>query len=348
MTAQPLHWQLPGLDPKRCRGAMAGDRGQPDHFVKTALQTRVTAAMADLRGASEPLLLQMIADARVDLPSRIATGNVLALAVDPRIAPFSPRMIRIPGGEVAIGLDPDRIDAMARHLAQLGLVESWIASEVPRHRVHLRPYALARFPVTHGEYRTFLISTGFCEVPGSWAFGRYPAERANHPVHGVSAAAAEAYARWLAWCTGRAFRLPTEAEWEHAAAGPRCLDYPWGDRFDPALCNTAEGGLCDTSPVGVFVGGESPFGLCDMAGNVEEYVADDDAPDGADSHHPAALHGRYRIARGGGFAGPGDLAQTWRRHGFNPRSSDHAIGFRLAESLAVKAVSAATPMSGTG
>jgi hypothetical protein len=182
---------------------MAGDRGQPDRLVKTALQTRVTAAMADLRGASEPLLLQMIADARVDLPSRIAAGNVLALAVDPRIVAFSPQMIRIPGGEVAIGLDPDRIDAMARHLAQLGLVESWIARDVPRHRVHLRPYALARFPVTHGEYRTFLISTGFCEVPGSWAFGRYPAERANHPVYGVSSAAAEAYARWLAWCTGR-------------------------------------------------------------------------------------------------------------------------------------------------
>jgi formylglycine-generating enzyme required for sulfatase activity len=348
MTAQPLHWRLSRLDPSGCAGGIARDREQPDlrdHFVTTGLQTRVIAATADLRGAPEPLLLQMIADARVDLPSRIAAGNVLALAVDPRIAAFSPPMVRIPGDEVSIGLDPERIDAAERHLAQLGIVDSWIARQVPRHQVRLRPHALARFPVTNCEYRRFLMSTGFCELPGSWAFGRYPAERANHPVHGVSAAAAQAYARWLSWCTGRAFRLPTEAEWEHAAAGPQGLTYPWGDRFDPALCNTAECGLLDTSPVGVFVGGESPFGLSDMAGNVEEYVADDPAPwPGEEVDDPAPCrHGRYRVARGGGFSGSSDLARTQLRHGYNPRSTAYAIGFRLAES-----VNGTTPMSGTG
>ena len=284
-----------------------------------------------------PVLVSMLANAQVDLPSRIAAGNVLALAVDPRIAPFSPEMIRIDGGDVAIGLDPALVDREVQRLAHLGIVQSWIAKEVPRHTVHLTPYAMARFPVTNLEYRAFLISTSFCELPTSWLFGRYPAERANHPVYTVSAAAADAYVAWLAHTTGRAFRLPTEAEWEHAAAGPGGLDYPWGDSFDPALCNTAECGLFDTSPVGAFVGGESPFGLSDMGGNVEEFVADDYAPwPGGETidDHLAQIHGHYRVARGGGFSRFGDLARTRRRHGHNPRSATYAMGFRLAETIA--------------
>jgi formylglycine-generating enzyme required for sulfatase activity len=340
MIAQPMRWHIPQLDPRGCASGLLTDRERlllPDHFVQTDLQTRVIAATADLRGAPVSLLLAMLGNAASDLPVRIAAGNVLALAVDPRIVPLAPQMIRIPGGDVAIGLDPDRIDGVVQRLAHLGIVQSWIANEAPRHRVRLRPYAMARFPVTNAEYRTFLLSTGHAELPGSWAFRRYPAERANHPVHTVSAAAADAYAAWLARCTGRAFRLPTEAEWEHAAAGPEGLEYPWGDHFDPGLCNTGECGLLDTSPVGAFVGGESPFGLSDMGGNVEEYVADDYAPwpVGADvTDDPVQIHGRYRVARGGGFSCFGDLAGTRRRHGYNPRSPANAMGFRLAESVA--------------
>jgi len=339
MTAQPLRWHIPHLDPRDCAAGTMTDRerlGLPDHFVMTDLQTRVNADTADLRGSPVQMLLGLIADARADLSSRIAAGNVLALTVDPRIVPFFPRMIAIAGGEVSIGLDPEQIDPVVRRLAHLGIVESWIAKEVPRHMVSLRPYAMARFPVTNAEYRAFLVATGYGELPSSWTYRRYPAERANHPVYTVSAAAADAYATWLAKCTGRAFRLPTEAEWEHAAAGPQALEYPWGDSFDPALCNTAECGLLDTSPVGAFVGGESPFGLSDMGGNVEEYVANDYAPwpgGVAVADHLVQIHGRYRVARGGGFSRFGDLARTRRRHGHNPRSVTYAMGFRLAETV---------------
>jgi formylglycine-generating enzyme required for sulfatase activity len=339
MSYQPLRWHIPELDPQSCAAGTMTDRerlGLPDHFVMTDLQSRVIAATADLRGASVATLIGMIADGRAALSSRIAAGNILALAGDPRIVAFSPKMIVIPGGEVSIGLEPDQIDPVVRRLAHLGIVQSWIAKEVPRHTVPLRAYAMARFPVTNAEYRAFLNATGHCELPSSWNFRRYPAERANHPVYTVSAAAADAYAAWLAKCTGRAFRLPTEAEWEHAAAGPQACEYPWGDSFDPALCNTAECGLLDTSPVGAFVGGESPFGLCDMGGNVEEYVADDYAPWPGGTmvaDHLVQIHGRYRVARGGGFSRFGDLARTRRRHGHNPRSATYAMGFRLAETL---------------
>jgi formylglycine-generating enzyme required for sulfatase activity len=49
--------------------------------------------------------------------------------------------------------------------------------------------------------------------------------------------------------------------------------------------------------------------------------------------HLVQIHGRYRVARGGGFSRFGDLARTRRRHGHNPRSATYAMGFRLAETL---------------
>jgi formylglycine-generating enzyme required for sulfatase activity len=340
MTAQPLRWHVPQLDAHACAAGTMTDRERlslPDRFVMTDLQSRVIDATSTLRCEPVARLVDLIGDAQAELALRIAAGNLLALAGDPRIDPLAPDMITIPGGTVSIGLDPGRIAAVVARLAHLGIVESWIAKEAPHHQVVLKPYRVARYPVTNAEYALFLSDTGHPELPSSWTTRRFPAERANHPVYTVSAQAADAYAAWLARRTGRMFRLPTEAEWEHAAAGPQALEYPWGDRFDPGLCNTAECGLLDTSAVGAFVGGESPYGLSDMGGNVEEYVADDYAPwpGGARvEDHLVQIHGHYRVARGGGFSRFGDLARTRRRHGHNPRSATYAMGFRLAESVA--------------
>ncbi len=340
MTAQPMRWHIPELDPRACAAGTMTDRerlGLPDRFVMTDLQRQVTDATAAMRCEPVSALLDLIGDARAQLAWRIGAGNLLAQAGDPRIDPYAPDMITIPGGLVSIGLEPDQLDEVVKRLAHLGMVESWIAKEMPRHQVALKPYRLARYPVTNREYVQFLDDTGHAELPSSWTMRRYPAERANHPVYTVSAQSADAYAAWLMQRTGRAFRLPTEAEWEHAAAGFDAREYPWGDMFDPALCNTAECGLLDTSAVGVFVGGESPFSLSDMGGNVEEYVAEDYAPwpgGAAVEDDLVQIHGRYRVARGGGFSRFGDLARTRRRHGYNPRSATYAMGFRLAESVA--------------
>lgn len=338
MTAPALTWHNPRLDPAACAAGTMTDRerlGLPDRYVMTDLQAAVIAAAAGLAGTSPQVLLAMMGDGALALPWRIAAGNALALAGDLRIDPMNPPMIPVSGGIAMVGLDPAQIDTVTQSLAHLGIDRSWIAKEAPRHAVRLRPYRIARYPVTNSEYRAFLLATGYRELPTSWTMRRYPAERANHPVYTVSPRAADAYAAWLRAATGRAFRLPTEAEWEHAA-GPDGRAYPWGDAFDPGLCNTAECGLFDTSPVGVFVGGESPYGACDMGGNVEEYTASIFAPyPGADliSDHLVQIHGVYRVARGGCFSRFGDLARTRRRHGHNPRSAAYAMGFRLAESL---------------
>ena len=128
--------------------------------------------------------------------------------------------------------------------------------------------------------------------------------------------------------------MPTEAEWEYAAAGPSGYEFPWGNEFVADNANTAETGLFQSTPVGIFSRGDSPFGISDMAGNVEEYVAGNYAayPGGEFiADHLVEIHGTYRIARGGSFARFRDLARTRRRHGHNPRSATYAMGFRLAE-----------------
>ncbi len=308
----------------------------PDRYVAGRLDAALVHAHRTLRGATVDELLETITKARTSLARRIASGNLLAWLDDPRIRPLDPEMRDIPGGEVEIGLPFEDVPAVLGQFSGLGLDRSWIEKECPRHRVRLAPFRMARYPVTNAEYRAFLLDTGHPKLPTGWSFRQFPQERANHPVYTVSAASADAYALWLARRTGRGFRLPTEAEWEWAAAGPQGREFPWGERFDAELANTGETGLFNTSPVGAFVGGESVFGLADMAGNVEEYVADEYAayPGGPFiADHLVKIHGAYRVARGGSFARWRDLARTRRRHGHNPRSATYAMGFRLAETI---------------
>lgn len=336
-TQATSHWHLPVFEQVLCGTMTDRERlGLPDRYEVGRWDAAMESATKRLYGLSRSTLLAMTADSKYSLAERIVAGNFLGLLGDPRIDTLAPLMVRIEGGSVAVGLDRDDVDEVMSSFDGLGLDRRWIEKECPRHHVQLKPYQIARYPVTNQEYRDFLLETGFDEIPTSWAYRRYPLERANHPVYTITAKAADAYVAWLAEKTQRAFRLPTEAEWEFAAAGHEGREFPWGETFDADLANTCETGLFTSTPVGVFVGGESPFGLSDMAGNVEEYVADDyhAYPEGAFvKDHLVDIHGEYRVARGGGFVRFRDLLRTKRRHGQNPKSPTYVMGLRVAESV---------------
>jgi formylglycine-generating enzyme required for sulfatase activity len=205
-----------------------------------------------------------------------------------------------------------------------------MAKSTPRHRVELDAFEIARFPVTEGEYAAFVRETGYWELPAHWRDGRPSPWRSNHPVHGVGWQGATLYAEWLSERSGLRYRIPTEAEWEKAARGADGRAFPWGERFDPARCNTREGGVGDTTPVGIYPEGASPCGALDLAGNVEELTADLYAP------YPGSRfvdpdYGTYRMTRGGVYALDGDLARCDRRHGERFAA---VVGFRLARSAA--------------
>jgi len=332
---EPWHW--PEFQVELCGTMSDRERlGLPDHYLGMRVDTLLIDAHARLQHDSPQLLLSTLKSGQCTLVERIAAGNLLALGGDPRLNVDQPDMIHIPAGATEIGLSSKAVDQVLAQYGGLGLKRAWIEKECPAHTVRLEAFNIARYPVTNFEYRVFLLDTKHAELPSSWTFRRYPLERANHPVYTVSTASAVAYAHWLATRTGRRFRLPSEAEWEWAAAGPQRREFPWGNYYNVELANTAETGLFNTSPVGAFVGGESPFGVSDMAGNVEEYVSDLYAPypGGSVIHdHLSMQNGSYHVARGGSFARFRDLARTRRRHGHNSKSATYAMGFRLAESI---------------
>lgn len=278
-------------------------------------------------------LAAAVEDPTLPLAARLAAGSMLAVLGDPRITPV-PATCFVPGATVPIGLPADEVGYVTRAWADKGVEESWIVKETPEHPVEIADFWIARYPVTNGEWRDFLADTGLADRPTTWYLGAYPWDRSNHPVAGISAEHADAYARWLSERTGHPWRLPTEAEWEYAAKGPEGRPYPWEGAFDPEAANTRESGVHTTTPVGAFPAGQAPFGAHDMGGNVEEFTADEYVPYPGGEHvadHLVESMGSYRVARGGSFARFGDLTRTRRRHGAFPGPL-YPVGFRLATS----------------
>ncbi|CAG0943341.1 partial Serine/threonine-protein kinase Pkn1, partial [Anaerolineae bacterium] len=160
----------------------------------------------------------------------------------------------------------------------------------------------------------------------------------NHPVVAVSWYESVAYCNWLNQTNpGRAFRLPTEAEWERAARHTDGREYPWGGKFDSEKANTDESKIGQTTAVGLFPRGASECGALDMSGNVWEWCSSErrDYPYRADDgRENLASTGteRPRVLRGGSWVSNEDDARCAFRDYSLPDDRNDGIGFRVAES----------------
>ncbi len=274
----------------------------------------------DLPSGRLLVVLRAPGRATVRLPLMAWQGDELHAAFAlPTAAALGDDFVFVPPGRYVRGGDPEALLAG------------------PARVVEVEGFSIARFPVTVAQYFEFLEAldpaeaqarapregaTPMFDPPSRWGAPLADREgdvwQPDWPVCGVSYPDAEAYAAWRGALDGARYRLPTEDEWEKAARGPDGRIYPWGDHFDPTFCSARGSVPGDPLPkaVGRFATDCSPYGVCEMAGGVREWI------DGW-------FEANQRVVRGGAFSLYGFACRAAGRWGASPTRTQASIGFRL-------------------
>jgi formylglycine-generating enzyme required for sulfatase activity len=251
-------------------------------------------------------------------------------------------MLLVPAGKYIAGSTPeeraaayDDYNASAGH--DVARERKWFEREQARHVATLPAFRIDFMPVTQVAYAEF-VATGQAPPPAIdeaawkaqgfaqdfatvvarnvWRDGGAPGGREDHPVVLVTWAEARRYCEWRGRELGAPRRLPTSAELEKAARGEIGLVYPWGNTFEPDRLNSAAAGPGDTTPVGTYPAGASPYGVLDLAGNVFQWTS--------------TKLGAEMVVKGSAWEDHAGVGRGASFHGRPPGARHVIVGFRCA------------------
>ena len=284
-----------------------------------------------------------------------------------------PEMVVLPGGTFVMGSDKylffHFVDELLKRTTSVGKFITLTPryDEGPQHSVHIKSFALAKFPVTVREYLAYVKATNngypewlqaqgqpshfFRALYNKFALKDYEAlgsalRGENYPVVGISWLDAVGYTNWLTDNTGRNYRLPTEAEWEYAARAGTQTAYWWGDAIEYDRANFLGCSIREKyktiSPKGTFL--PNPFGLEDMLGNISEWTCSryEESYKGQEEEYQRSgdvtrdffLPKKFIAIRGGAcWSLPFQIRCASRGGGRLYSYRNYSIGFRIAADL---------------
>ena len=197
-------------------------------------------------------------------------------------------------------------------------------NEFPQHEVHLVNFWLDRTEVTNAQYNQ-CVTASVCAA--SEPLNDHFSDET--PVQGINWLDADVYCRWVGG------QLPTEAQWEYAARGPDGRRFPWGDSPPDGSLANFNRNVGTTTPVGHYPAGASWVGALDMAGNVQEWVADwydsdyySSSPHDNPTGPVSGNFNNFKVLRGGSWGGGARYVRGAYRYNVSASVRSHFIGFR--------------------
>jgi len=287
----------------------------------------------------------------IEIPdqSHLNFSDYPALTVDQDIGPL-PNMVLIPGGVTTIGCSKGWDDAPG----------GCRPTEFPPHEVTIKPFLISQHEVTYGQFRQFVAATGYetdaemknrgcvhedTSQPGNpfvmnpdltWESPGYE-QNDGYPVSCVSWHDAQNYVAWLSKETQKNYRLPSEAEWEHAARGGKATAYFWGSVASNNQANykgvSGKDQWMFAAPSGQFPANK--FSVQDTSGNLWEWVQDcwhptyNGAPNDG-SVREACSDDRIKVRRGGAWDMSGASVRAAIRSKGTLHDRSNLYGFRVA------------------
>lgn len=345
-----IRWDLPlpALDATldylaRVRDAMIDRLNRAEVSAEAAYLYRLTTYHEDMHGEAFTYSRQTLVYPAPEFAT-LAAGPPTDIDAGPLDGD-----VTVAGGEFPLGAPPDAAFVFDN--------EKWA------HPVTVAPFRIGRAPVTNAQFLDFVADGGYrrstlwSEAGWRW---RQAAE-ANHPLYWIEQQNSwserrfdrtiplkphrpVSHVNWYeaqAWCAWAGRRLPSEAEWEAAAAtepgagglGPRKRRYPWGDAAPGPRHANLDGRVLGTVDVAAHPEGDSAWGCRQMLGNVWEWTATPFepypgfAPDIYEDYS-APWFGSRKVLRGGAWATRARMIANTYRNFFTPERRDIMAGFR--------------------